>query len=49
MAAYEPYVRLAARLNRLVGRGERYKTILLTTGAEAVENARAAEAGLDAS
>src|SRR4051812_29759054 len=39
VAAYGPYVRLAERLNALVGKGESYKTIFLTTGAEAVENA----------
>jgi 4-aminobutyrate aminotransferase / (S)-3-amino-2-methylpropionate transaminase / 5-aminovalerate transaminase len=37
VAAYPPYLTLAARLNELVGDG--YKSILLTTGAEAVENA----------
>ncbi|WP_454739168.1 4-aminobutyrate--2-oxoglutarate transaminase [Cupriavidus necator] len=39
VAAYDVYVELAARLNRLVGGDEAYKTIFLTTGAEAVENA----------
>lgn len=39
VAAYEPYVALAERLNGLVGGGEPHKTIFLTTGAEAVENA----------
>jgi 4-aminobutyrate aminotransferase/(S)-3-amino-2-methylpropionate transaminase len=39
VAAYEPYIALAERLNRLVGKGEPHKTILLTSGAEAVENA----------
>ena len=39
VAAYGPYIRLASRLNALVGGGEPYKTIFLTTGAEAVENA----------
>ena len=39
VAASEPYIALAARLNRLVGDGKSYKSILLTTGAEAVENA----------
>jgi 4-aminobutyrate aminotransferase/(S)-3-amino-2-methylpropionate transaminase len=39
VAAYEPYIELAGRLNRLVGGDERWKTIFLTTGAEAVENA----------
>jgi 4-aminobutyrate aminotransferase / (S)-3-amino-2-methylpropionate transaminase / 5-aminovalerate transaminase len=37
VAAYPPYLTLARRLNELVGDG--YKSILLTTGAEAVENA----------
>ena len=37
VAAYPPYLALTARLNALVGDG--YKSILLTTGAEAVENA----------
>jgi 4-aminobutyrate aminotransferase/(S)-3-amino-2-methylpropionate transaminase len=37
VAAYPPYLTLARRLNALVGDG--YKSILLTTGAEAVENA----------
>ncbi|MGH8194681.1 MAG: 4-aminobutyrate--2-oxoglutarate transaminase [Woeseiaceae bacterium] len=36
---YEPYVRLAARLNELVPGKTPKKTVLLTTGAEAVENA----------
>ncbi len=36
---YEPYVRLAERLNQLAPGTEPKKTILLTTGAEAVENA----------
>lgn len=39
VAAYEPYIVLAERLNRLVGKGKPYKSILLTSGAEAVENA----------
>jgi len=39
VAAYEPYVDLAERLNKLVGKGAAYKSIFLTTGAEAVENA----------
>lgn len=37
--SYEPYIALAARLNRLIGGDEPYKTVFLTTGAEAVENA----------
>lgn len=36
---YEPYVRLAARLNELVPGKTPKKTVFLTTGAEAVENA----------
>ena len=39
VAAYEPYIALAERLNALVGKGEPYKTALFTSGAEAVENA----------
>lgn len=39
VAAYDQYVELAARLNRLVGGDEHYKSVFLTTGAEAVENA----------
>lgn len=39
VAAYEAYVALAARLNELVGGGDPCKTVFLTTGAEAVENA----------
>ncbi len=39
VAAYEPYIAVAERLNKLVGKGAAYKTALLTTGAEAVENA----------
>ena len=39
VAGYEPYVALARRLNALVGRGQPFKSILLTSGAEAVENA----------
>lgn len=37
VAAYPPYLALSARLNALTGDG--YKSVLLTTGAEAVENA----------
>jgi 4-aminobutyrate aminotransferase/(S)-3-amino-2-methylpropionate transaminase len=37
--AYEPYVELAERLNRLAPGDGQKKTVLLTTGAEAVENA----------
>ncbi|HZD52844.1 MAG TPA: aminotransferase class III-fold pyridoxal phosphate-dependent enzyme, partial [Woeseiaceae bacterium] len=36
---YEPYVRLAERLNRLAPGPSPKKTLFLTTGAEAVENA----------
>jgi 4-aminobutyrate aminotransferase / (S)-3-amino-2-methylpropionate transaminase / 5-aminovalerate transaminase len=39
VAGYPTYIELASRLNRLVGGEEDYKTIFLTTGAEAVENA----------
>jgi 4-aminobutyrate aminotransferase/(S)-3-amino-2-methylpropionate transaminase len=38
VAMYESYVRLAERLNRLVP-GSKKKTLLVTTGAEATENA----------
>ncbi|WP_424918409.1 aspartate aminotransferase family protein [Achromobacter animicus] len=39
VAGYDVYVDHAARLNKLVGGDEAYKTLLVTTGAEAVENA----------
>ncbi|MEO4001880.1 4-aminobutyrate--2-oxoglutarate transaminase [Mesorhizobium sp. CAU 1732] len=39
VAAYGVYISLAERLNRLIGGTEAYKTVFLTTGAEAVENA----------
>jgi 4-aminobutyrate aminotransferase / (S)-3-amino-2-methylpropionate transaminase / 5-aminovalerate transaminase len=39
VAAYEPYIALAERLNELVGKGAAYKSVFLTSGAEAVENA----------
>jgi 4-aminobutyrate aminotransferase / (S)-3-amino-2-methylpropionate transaminase / 5-aminovalerate transaminase len=39
VAAYEPYIALAERLNKLVSGGAAYKTVFLTTGAEATENA----------
>jgi 4-aminobutyrate aminotransferase/(S)-3-amino-2-methylpropionate transaminase len=39
VAMYEPYVRLAERLNALTPGGFAKKTILLTTGVEAIENA----------
>jgi 4-aminobutyrate aminotransferase/(S)-3-amino-2-methylpropionate transaminase len=38
VAAYEPYLNLAAKLNQLVGNGEAYKSVFFTSGAEAVEN-----------
>ncbi|MBD9626995.1 4-aminobutyrate--2-oxoglutarate transaminase [Ensifer sp. ENS06] len=39
VAPYESYIRLAERLNGLVDTGEENRTMLVTTGAEAVENA----------
>jgi 4-aminobutyrate aminotransferase/(S)-3-amino-2-methylpropionate transaminase len=39
VVAYENYIQVAARLNALVGGDEHYKTVLFTSGAEAVENA----------
>lgn len=36
---YEPYIAVAERLNAIVPTGRSNKTILMTTGAEAVENA----------
>jgi len=39
VVAYEPYLEVAARLNKLVGGDEHYKSVLFTSGAEAVENA----------
>jgi 4-aminobutyrate aminotransferase/(S)-3-amino-2-methylpropionate transaminase len=39
VAAYQPYLALAEKLNALVGKGEPHKSIFLTSGAEAVENA----------
>src|SRR5690625_2872912 len=39
VAGYDVYVDLAARLNKLIGKGSAYKSVFLTTGAEAVENA----------
>ncbi|GGC75640.1 4-aminobutyrate--2-oxoglutarate transaminase [Undibacterium terreum] len=39
VAAYESYIELAARLNKLVGGSSPNKTVFLTTGAEATENA----------
>ncbi len=39
VAAYEPYIQVAARLNALIGGDEHFKSVLFTSGAEAVENA----------
>ncbi|PUA17701.1 4-aminobutyrate--2-oxoglutarate transaminase [Glaciimonas sp. PCH181] len=39
VGAYEPYIELASRLNTLVGGSVPHKTVFLTTGAEATENA----------
>lgn len=39
VAGYDVYIDLAARLNALIGGDDVYKTVFLTTGAEAVENA----------
>jgi 4-aminobutyrate aminotransferase/(S)-3-amino-2-methylpropionate transaminase len=39
VAGYEPYIALAQRLNAMIGSGEAYKSLFLTSGAEAVENA----------
>lgn len=39
VAAYENYIELAARLNTLIGGDAHYKSVLFTSGAEAVENA----------
>ncbi|CAM3655412.1 5-aminovalerate aminotransferase DavT [Vibrio aerogenes CECT 7868] len=39
VTVYEPYLEVASQLNQLVGQGEHYKTVLLSSGAEAVENA----------
>lgn len=39
LMAYEPYIRLAERLNALAPIKEAAKTIFFTTGAEAIENA----------
>lgn len=39
VAAYDQYIDLAAKLNRLVAPNDHYKSVFLTTGAEAVENA----------
>ncbi len=39
VATYEPYVALCEKLNALLPHGDRTKTMLVSTGAEAVENA----------
>lgn len=39
VVAYASYIDVAARLNAMVGAGEAYKSVLFTSGAEAVENA----------
>lgn len=39
VVAYENYIEVAARLNRMIGGDEHYKSVLFTSGAEAVENA----------
>ncbi|MBD8492276.1 4-aminobutyrate--2-oxoglutarate transaminase [Pseudomonas syringae] len=39
VVAYENYIQVAARLNALIGGDAHYKSVLLTSGAEAVENA----------
>ncbi len=39
VVAYEAYIEVAARLNKMVGGDEHYKSVLFTSGAEAVENA----------
>lgn len=39
VVAYPPYIELAKRLAQLVGGEQPYKTVLFTSGAEAVENA----------
>jgi 4-aminobutyrate aminotransferase/(S)-3-amino-2-methylpropionate transaminase len=39
VVAYENYIQVAARLNALVGGDQHYKTVLFTSGAEAVDNA----------
>lgn len=39
VVAYASYIDVAARLNAMVGGGEAYKSVLFTSGAEAVENA----------
>ena len=39
VVAYEAYIEVARRLNKMVGGDEHYKSVLFTSGAEAVENA----------
>lgn len=39
VVAYEAYIEVAARLNKMIGGDEHYKSVLFTSGAEAVENA----------
>lgn len=39
VVAYPGYIELAQRLNALVGKGEAFKSVFFTSGAEAVENA----------
>lgn len=39
VAAYQNYIEVAARLNKMIGGDEHYKSVLFTSGAEAVENA----------
>lgn len=39
VVAYPGYIELAQRLNALVGKGEDFKSVFFTSGAEAVENA----------
>lgn len=39
VVAYEAYIQVAARLNKMIGGVEHYKSVLFTSGAEAVENA----------
>jgi 4-aminobutyrate aminotransferase/(S)-3-amino-2-methylpropionate transaminase len=39
VVAYENYIEVAARLNKMIGGDEHYKSVLFTSGAEAVENA----------
>jgi len=39
VAAYQNYIEVATRLNKMIGGDEHYKSVLFTSGAEAVENA----------